>query len=50
MAEKLTEQGAAAAPRDTGGKPVVNESGLEIKSLYTADDVKNGPGACNGAA
>jgi methylmalonyl-CoA mutase N-terminal domain/subunit len=38
MATKL-KQGAAAAPG------VVNESGIEIKTLYSADDLKNGHGS-----
>ena len=41
MATKL-KQGAAAAPGVV--PPIVNESGIEIKTLYSADDLKNGHG------
>jgi methylmalonyl-CoA mutase N-terminal domain/subunit len=42
MATKL-KQGTTAAPGVV--PPIVNESGIEIKTLYSADDVGNGHGA-----
>ena len=45
-AEKLKPADPSAAP--PGLKPVVNESGIEIKPLYTAEDVEASGGADGG--
>ncbi len=41
MAQKLKEPKAPATSPVPGVKPVVNESGVEIKTVYTADDLSN---------